>query len=331
MTGDEAPGASRLKAAFGHLLSDFRIEDATTPNGLLLAEEKLVAAVTRGELCIVSDLDWTKEDDLKKLKEEEQYHVRSEVLQCLALGRDPKAPLHEKGIQLKGAFLPSDLDLEDAQLPGPLWLHHCYFDGSVILRHSRTRTVSLGGSRIAGLEGDGAEVAGEVNLRHGFKAEKAVRLIGAEIGGDLDCSRGTFQNNGGVTLHCDGAEIMGGVFLRDGFKSEGEVRLYSAKIGTNLDCSGGTFQNKGGNALSCDRVKDCVPQQGFQGRWRGAPFGRGGRQQPRMHQRFVPEQGRDRALLRRRKGRGCALFAPRLQGRGPDWFGGGTRREPCRR
>jgi hypothetical protein len=157
MTENKTAGAPEPRVAFGRALVDFRIEGATTPHGLLPAEEKLVAAAARGEWCTVSGLDWTKEGDLKKLKKDEQYHVRPEVLRCLALGADAAAPVHEKGIQILGAFIPGDLDLEDAELCRPLWLQQSYFDGSVILRNARMSTLSIGGSRIAGLEGDRAK------------------------------------------------------------------------------------------------------------------------------------------------------------------------------
>jgi hypothetical protein len=34
-----------------------------------------------------------------------------------------------------------------------------------------------------------------------------VRLLGARIGGQLDCSGGNFSNEGGNALHADRAEI----------------------------------------------------------------------------------------------------------------------------
>jgi hypothetical protein len=64
------PGAAR-KRAFGRSLSDFRIEGATTANGLLPAEEELLVAVARGEICSASDLDWKKPEDLEKLKSDD--------------------------------------------------------------------------------------------------------------------------------------------------------------------------------------------------------------------------------------------------------------------
>jgi hypothetical protein len=88
-----------------------------------------------------------------------------------------------------------------------------------------------------------------VLLRDGFNANGAVWLLGAKIGGQLDCSGATLTNENGHALFADRAEINGHVFLRDGFSATGEVRLLGAKIGGELDCSGATLSNEGGDAL----------------------------------------------------------------------------------
>ena len=118
VTGPPA-GAAR-KRAFGRSLSDFRIEGATTANGLLPAEEKLLVAVARGEICSVSSLDWKKPEDLEKLKSDEQWRIRADFLRFLALGGDNAAPVHEKGVQLARAHIVGDLDLEVLRSVSPL-------------------------------------------------------------------------------------------------------------------------------------------------------------------------------------------------------------------
>jgi hypothetical protein len=105
-----------------------------------------------------------------------------------------------------------------------------------------------------GLAGDRLLCAGGVFLREGFVARGTVRLLGAEIGGDLDCNGGRFETPGGNALACDRATIGGGAFLNDGFVARGTVRLLGAQIGGNLDCGGGRFETPGGNALSWDRA-----------------------------------------------------------------------------
>jgi hypothetical protein len=98
------------------------------------------------------------------------------------------------------------------------------------------------------LSGDGMTVAGAVLLREGFSVEGLVRLIGARIGGNLECMGATLRNppshiapGGYVSLGADAVTVGGSVMLRDGFNAEGNVRLVSAQINGDLDCSGGSF------------------------------------------------------------------------------------------
>jgi hypothetical protein len=79
-----------------------------------------------------------------------------------------------------------------------------------------------------------------------------VRLLGAQIGGTLDCSGATFKNPGENALSVDGADVKGNVFLREGFSAQGGVRLLGAQIDGSLECRGGTFKNPGKHALSAD-------------------------------------------------------------------------------
>lgn len=101
------------------------------------------------------------------------------------------------------------------------------------------------------LVADGIDVRGSVFLRKGFRAEGNVRLLSAQIGGDLDCTGGIFMNplikiigyreDGGDALSADGVNVGGTVFLSEGFRAEGLVRLVGAQINGALDCSGASF------------------------------------------------------------------------------------------
>ncbi|MCX6907065.1 MAG: hypothetical protein NTY01_03370 [Verrucomicrobia bacterium] len=82
-----------------------------------------------------------------------------------------------------------------------------------------------------------------------------MQLLGASIGGDLDCHNGQFSNPDKDALTADGVKVIGGVILSDGFKAQGAVRLLRASIGGNLDCHKGQFSNPGKDALTADGVK----------------------------------------------------------------------------
>ncbi|HLC17743.1 MAG TPA: hypothetical protein VJM57_01865, partial [Thermodesulfobacteriota bacterium] len=88
----------------------------------------------------------------------------------------------------------------------------------------------------------------------------------ADIGGQLACSNGTFENEEGYALCADGLKTGGDVFFNEGFRAVGEVRLPGADIGGNLECRGGTFENEKGYALCADRLKtggDVFFDEGF--------------------------------------------------------------------
>jgi hypothetical protein len=112
-----------------------------------------------------------------------------------------------------------------------------------------------------------ADVSGSVFLDDGFRAEGATRLVGTQIGGNLECDGASFINpattlaGSGTALNADGMVVKGNVFLRSGCHAEGEVSLLDAQIGATLGCMGSSFSNafKGGidgsgRALSADRI-----------------------------------------------------------------------------
>ncbi len=185
------------------------------------------------------------------------------------------------GINLQGTRV-SSISADGARVKGDVFLRNGFrAEGEVRLRGAQIEgNLECGDSTfinpaqagmdagVAALKADGAVVKGDVFLRDGFRAEGGVRLLGAQIGGDLDCERGTFMNApkpgmdaSSAALSATGAVVKGSVFLRKGFRAEGEVRLLGAQIGGDLSCLGGTFTNPpkqgiaaSGDALSAERA-----------------------------------------------------------------------------
>ncbi len=114
--------------------------------------------------------------------------------------------------------------------------------------------------RFVGAEGSGtaldldrAIIEGSVFLGRGFRAEGEVRLLGAQIGSNLECDGGEFRNailsaetakEGGAALRAEGAVINGRVSLGPDFRADGAVRLLRTKIKDDLSCSGGKFRGE---------------------------------------------------------------------------------------
>jgi hypothetical protein len=118
--------------------------------------------------------------------------------------------------------------------------------GGIFMNPPR-KGVSNSGTALAA---DGITVNGNLFLNSGFHSEGAVRLLNAQIGGDLDCAGGRFINpstkelsGSGIALSAVSMTVKGDLLLSSGFHSEGAVDLSNAQIDGNLNCSGGTFVN----------------------------------------------------------------------------------------
>lgn len=84
---------------------------------------------------------------------------------------------------------------------------------------------------LAALSGDRLITKRGIYLGDGFKAKGQVRLLGADIGGDLDCSGGEFENPEGVAFDGTGMKVAGSFFWRwVKFEPTGKVVLINAKL-----------------------------------------------------------------------------------------------------
>ena len=189
--------------------------------------------------------------------------VRGSFVRFLALGGDDATPVHEKGVMLIGAVCPDGLDLESACDVLPLLLGACRLRQPITFRNATINRLILSGSLIDGLAGDSLESSGNIFFRNGFRSKGSVRLTGATIGANLDCSNSTFLNRGpndpDRVLLFDRAVVRGSVFLGHNFRAEGEVFLLGAQIEGNLQSSGATLVHSAAHCskpvLSCDGAR----------------------------------------------------------------------------
>lgn len=99
---------------------------------------------------------------------------------------------------------------------------------------------------------DHAVIKGSVFLNEQFKATGTVRLLDAQIYGNLECSGGRFEPKDGFAILADHSTVRGRVCLGEKFKATGTVQLVGAQMGGDLDCSGGQFEPKEGYAIVAD-------------------------------------------------------------------------------
>ncbi len=204
---------------FGRSLADF--------GELSSAEARLLADSRLGESTLLGE-------DLPDQVSEENK-VRGAFLRFLALGGDRASPVHEKGIQLRGAYVEGDLDLEACQNCRPLWLWSCRFDGQIIARNAELVGISLDGSEVFGISADRLRCAGSFFMRNGFVCRGLVRLAGAEIGGDLDCGRSSFVNPATKALLADQMSVKGAFQWIDIAELSGTIDLTSASVASLID------------------------------------------------------------------------------------------------
>lgn len=208
------------------------------------AEQKLLEACQNGETAYISE--HRPAPDL----EHEDKTVRASFLRFLALGGDEHAPVHEKGVQLWGAWVEGELNFEGVTLPYGLRLTYCHLNTTPSLRDSLVYGCLLFRvCHIEGLEADRMVCSGTIFLNNVISTSE-VSFAGAQIDGDLVCDGAKFDGKEGNALICDRAWIKGYVFLRNEFSSTGTVSLTNAQIGGSLECTKGMFDGKGGNALS---------------------------------------------------------------------------------
>jgi hypothetical protein len=144
-------------------------------------------------------------------------------------------------------------------------LNRTAFTGSVVLKDAVVDgEVVLSGATIVGtqrhqrspvaLDAHRLRTTGSLNLEHRFRAEGAVNLSGARIGGSLQCSGGHFVNPQSNALTVTDAEVRGNIHLSNGFEAQGRVTFNRTRVEGNFSCDRGVFASPAGDALTAERA-----------------------------------------------------------------------------
>ena len=225
------------------------------------AEKLLLEKVPSGDFAICgpkrdrADSNPTKEDDDDPRnnpggpdKWGEARKIRADLVAWLCTDQEAREHVHWRGIQVYGADVTGPVNLSFVNIPFQLALQHCRLKEAINLRWAELSQLDLEGSLVYGILAAGVIVKNDVLLSEGFSAVGEVQLLGAQIGGDLDCSGGAFTNpprniaGSGNALHADRIKVKSSIFLRASTVN-GEVRLLAAQIGGNLECDAATFTN----------------------------------------------------------------------------------------
>lgn len=216
---------------------------------LKLAEEKLLECCQNGEEAYIGEKRPTE-----KTKANE---IRAEFLRWLILSKEIE--IDPNGIQFEGAWISGVLDLENVHCLSVLSFLNSVFEEKLFFLRSLIKALHLSGSFLRkGLVCDGMICKGNIHLRR-ILSDDTIRLLGAEISGNLDCDFGSFKSANKEeqsALLCDGIKISGSTLFRDSI-CEGEVRFLGATIGGNLECDRSRFKAKDQEhkAIDCDGMQ----------------------------------------------------------------------------
>jgi hypothetical protein len=147
---------------------------------------------------------------------------------------------------------------EKAKFEGETRLVGAYIRGqlncesSLFINNSSTNIPNYERGAIA-FNADGIIVKGEIFF-HKAEFKGIVRLLGADIGGQLNCINSKFINSSSesisnaIAFGGDSLKAKGSVILENA-NTSGEARFLGANIGGQLRCTGGIFSNKKGSAI----------------------------------------------------------------------------------
>jgi hypothetical protein len=223
-------------------------------------ERDLVRAVAAGEEMHCSDCDPAS----LASSDYEGHVIQAKVIRDILLGHYVEH-LDPRGLRLRGARIIGPLDLARLVPVTGLELSSCAVDELVSLRGARLPWLTLYGTHLPALDAEDLHVEGSVDFRElEVKADSgtvaAVSLVGAHIGGQLNCNRAVFTNTSGPALLASGLQVAGWVLLLDGFRAEtcscadGTVQLVGAHIGGEFQCDG-VLKNSDGPALVAEGLQ----------------------------------------------------------------------------
>lgn len=129
-------------------------------------------------------------------------------------------------------------------------------DGEVCLQWAQVQRLRATGGSFAAhtayaLHADALRAQAGIYLDRNFHATAGVRLIGANITGELCCTEGQFDNPNAEALNAERI-VADDVYLDRGFTAHGEVRLTDAEIKRQFNATKGRFSNERGDSYALD-------------------------------------------------------------------------------
>ncbi|MCB0827120.1 MAG: hypothetical protein KDC26_13125 [Armatimonadetes bacterium] len=214
------------KNAKGRLLSDF--------SDLSNAERALIESCRVGSDCGFGDHKCPKRRD-------PQVCIRAGILRLLIIGGDIECPVHDRGINLEGAYIEGELDLRDTKLGFPVRILNCFLPDGVNLRRAKTTILGFSGCYTSKFLAAAIDCSADLYFDQGFVCQTAVELIGASIGGDVYFDGSYFRSKSkmkdpeGYSINLSGASIGGQLYFRGIKRMLGRLSLQRVQANTLCD------------------------------------------------------------------------------------------------
>ncbi|AZE05881.1 hypothetical protein [Pseudomonas chlororaphis] len=226
----------------------------TLPNGRLLehfgeltaAERILLEHAASGSLARIADS--RPETGTKENK------VRARFLRFLILGGDAENPVHERGINLRGAYIVGVLDLRGAEINISVTLEHCLCFQPLYLEDMQLKgSLNLNFSAVPGLVASRASISGSLYLNKVY-SHGTIQLIAAKIGGSIYIRDSYLYGLGEPALLMGGISVGSVIRVEDKSKVIGGFSLVGALIDNQLSCSNCKFIAIKGPAFNADNI-----------------------------------------------------------------------------
>ncbi len=188
--------------------------DITAFHPLTEAEQKLVDEATLPNRTTLADGTLPAEANSKT-------EVRADLVRYLLL----QAPLHDKGVRLRGAWITGTLDLQGCDCGRDISLTACHAVEPLNLTNARLRGLHISGCRLSGVAADNASFSGSVYFRGGTRIAGEVSLSGAQINGDLQVCDVAVEASTQDAIFAPSLRVAGSVFLGNYPYADGDTTL----------------------------------------------------------------------------------------------------------
>lgn len=219
-------------------------------------EQELVRATALGEgLDLGAESPWSSDDDNADRGPRAwgpERGVRAALIRWLCIDSRAAGLVDATGLRISAARIIGDLGLDYVTLHFPLALRRCRISGKTSLVGAILPVLDLSGSWTGPIDANGVNIDQAMFLSAGFRSDGLVSLYDAKIGGNLDCTEGTFNGDGDVAIEAEILQVGGDIRMRadtkytgepTAFKARGVVRLIGAQVAGDITFVGGEFVN----------------------------------------------------------------------------------------